>query len=60
MVEPGQSKIVGVASDTIEIHDQRIRLEGIDAPESKQTCSRDGGPPFTCQTGSAGWWSPAS
>lgn len=24
--------------DTIEIHGQRIRLEGIDAPESRQTC----------------------
>ena len=38
--------IVGVASvidgDTIESHSRRIRLEGIDAPESKQTCQRDG------------------
>lgn len=34
--------IVGVASvidaDTVEIHNTRIRLEGIDAPESNQTC----------------------
>jgi hypothetical protein len=38
----------GVASvidgDTIEIHGRRIRLEGIDAPERKQTCIRDGVP----------------
>lgn len=29
-------------SDTIEIHDQRIRLDGIDAPESSQLCVRVG------------------
>lgn len=39
--------IVGVASvidgDTIEVHGTRIRLGGIDAPESRQECrSRDG------------------
>ena len=46
MVEKGEAAIVGVASvidgDTIEVHGRRIRLEGIDAPESKQTCIRDG------------------
>lgn len=41
-----QSPVVGVASvfdgDTLEIHGQRIRLHGIDAPESGQSCEKDG------------------
>jgi len=39
---------VGVASvidgDTLDMHGMRIRLWGIDAPESRQLCRRDGGP----------------
>ena len=38
--------MTGIASvidgDTIEIHGRRIRLHGIDAPESRQQCERDG------------------
>ncbi|PVA07510.1 thermonuclease family protein [Thalassorhabdomicrobium marinisediminis] len=38
----GQADVIGTASvvdgDTIEIHGQRIRLHGIDAPESNQPC----------------------
>ncbi len=41
---PDHGHIVGSASvidgDTIDIAGQRIRLEGIDAPESGQTCAR--------------------
>lgn len=44
--------IAGVASvidgDTIDIHGVRIRLHGIDAPESRQLCTRPTGERWRC------------
>jgi endonuclease YncB( thermonuclease family) len=44
----GADRMVGVVSvvdgDTLDLHGTRIRLWGIDAPESRQLCRRDGEP----------------
>ncbi|TIW38599.1 MAG: thermonuclease family protein, partial [Mesorhizobium sp.] len=49
--------ISGVASvidgDTIEVHGQRIRFNGIDAPESKQYCNDAKGFEYPCGRRSA-------
>lgn len=52
LTKPAPAPISGVASvidgDTIEIHGQRVRFNGIDAPESRQHCDDAKGFEYPC------------
>ena len=37
-----------IDGDTIEIHGERIRIHGVDAPEAGQTCYKADGTPWRC------------
>ena len=43
----GEARIID--ADTVEIAGEKLRLEGIAAPESRQTCKRDGKRHGYCQ-----------
>ena len=43
-----KGKISVIDGDTIEMHGKRIRLHGIDAPESGQTCINKNGKNYRC------------
>lgn len=45
---PIEGQAIVVDGDTLEVAGQRLRLQGIDAPEMAQTCKRAGGEDWAC------------
>ena len=46
--ESVSGRVTVIDGDTIEMHGQRIRLHGIDAPESGQSCVNEGNKTYRC------------
>lgn len=49
-VAPLTGRAAVIDGDTIEIAGKRIRMVGIDAPESGQSCADEAGNPWRCGT----------
>ena len=43
-----EGRVAVIDGDTLEMHGKRIRLHGIDAPESGQTCKSESGEAYRC------------
>lgn len=43
-----EGRVTVIDGDTLEMHGKRIRLHGIDAPESGQTCRSQSGKTYRC------------
>ena len=43
-----QGRASVIDGDTLEIHGRRLRINGIDAPESRQSCGRADGTAYRC------------
>jgi endonuclease YncB( thermonuclease family) len=50
---PIQGTATVIDGDTIEIRDERIRLDALDAPESRQFCQSNNGSSYRCGQKSA-------